>query len=493
MQAFTITTLGCKVNQCDSSALLTLLGRLGLSQARPGQPCDLVVVNTCCVTAPAMRKSRQAIRKALRQSPAACVAILGCYATYHQARLRQMLDELGVSSHRSLIAGHHKNVSAKLGELIGQCSTIKCSTAAPGCENLHSQQKHPQPGAAVLHETPANLPARRNQAIASQAVGTTNLPLVDKFAGHQRAFVKVQDGCDAFCSYCVVCYTRPRVTSKTIEQVLAQCRQLISAGHREIVLCGVFLGAFGRDTAIRKRWPANEPAMLPELLERVAQLDGLWRVRLSSLEPGDVTERLLDIYASQPGAAPHFHLPLQSGSGRILEKMNRQYTPEQFARTVETLRTRLDRPAITTDIIVGFPGEDEAAFAQTLDQARVAGFAKIHAFPFSAIEPTAAWRYRHEAPKPEVVRERLERLAELETDLAREYRRKFVSETLEGIIETTKPAPAISQAMTDRYLTVQFPADLPTSQRTSQKKPGSIVSLRIDSTTPTGLSGTIER
>jgi threonylcarbamoyladenosine tRNA methylthiotransferase MtaB len=477
MQAFTITTLGCKVNQCDSSALLAQLRRYGLIQARPDQPCDLLVVNTCCVTTSAMRKSRQAIRKALRQSPKATVMILGCYATYHRARLAEVLGDLDVPLKRSLIVGHHEDVLAKLNELLerkGDCATHKNTTTAEGY---------------CATQTPANLPARRNQALAGRASGTGNLPLVDNFEGHQRAFVKVQDGCDAFCSYCVVCYTRPRVTSKTIEQVETQCRKLISAGHREIVLCGVFLGAFGRDTAVRKRWASDEPPMLEELLGRIAELDGLWRVRLSSLEPGDVTPRLLDIYAARATVAPHFHLPLQSGSERILDKMNRQYTPEQFVRTIETLRSRLDRPAITTDIIVGFPGEGEAEFAQTLDLARLAGFAKIHAFPFSAIEPTAAWRYRHEAPRPEVVRERLGRLAELESDLAGRYSRQFLGQTLEGVVETTGLGSDIGRAMTDRYLRVQFSID---SQKKTLEKPGSIVSLRINSAAPTGLNGTIE-
>ncbi|MCJ7544668.1 MAG: radical SAM protein [Phycisphaerae bacterium] len=163
-----------------------------------------------------------------------------------------------------------------------------------------------------------------------------------------------------------------------------ECRDLVAAGHREIVLCGVFLGAYGRDTAVRSRW-GEQRSQLPNLLRRLAAIDGLWRLRLSSLECLDITDELLAACTETSTVASHFHLPLQSGSNRILRRMNRRYTVEQFLDAVARLRAALDRPAITTDILVGFPGEEEADFAATLAAARHAGFAKIHAFPFSPI------------------------------------------------------------------------------------------------------------
>jgi len=194
--------------------------------------------------------------------------------------------------------------------------------------------------------------------------------------------------------------------------VMDECTNLMGAGHKEIVLAGVFLGAYGRETAIRRRWD-GKAAPLIELIRSVAAIDGLWRVRLSSLEPGDLTDDLLALWSDLPNLAPHFHLPLQSGSGRILKSMNRQYTPEQFSQTVRRLREDLDQAAVTTDIIVGFPGESDDDFAQTLDMARESGFAKIHAFPFSAIEGTAAWLRRDEIPPKDVVKDRLARLGKL--------------------------------------------------------------------------------
>jgi len=309
---------------------------------------------------------------------------------------------------------------------------------------------------------------------------------IDRFAGRQRAFVKVQDGCDAFCTYCIVPYTRCDVRSRTPDAVEDECRRLVAAGHREIVLSGVFLGAFGRKTALRRRWARNERSKLPDLLRRVARIDGLWRVRLSSLEPGDLSEDLLAVCRAEPAVAPHFHLPLQSGSQRILRRMNRQYTVGQFRRTIARLRERMDRPAVTTDVIVGFPGETDEDFAATLDVARWAEFAKIHAFAFSAVEPTAAWQWRKEAPPRAVVRRRLEQLGELEVELAACYRRQFVGLTMEGLVERSRPGRGgLRRAMTDRYLAVDFQAP------PGRGLTGKVVKLRIDRATDKGLDGTL--
>jgi threonylcarbamoyladenosine tRNA methylthiotransferase MtaB len=291
--------------------------------------------------------------------------------------------------------------------------------------------------------------------------------------------VKIQDGCDAFCSYCIVCYTRPRVRSRTPEDILDECRTLVAAGHREIVLCGVFLGAFGRSTAIRRKWTQPSDA-LADLLERVANIPGLWRVRLSSLEPGDVTPRLLGAFAENPTVAPHLHLPLQSGSGPILHRMNRQYTPEQFLDAVRLVRRELDRPAITTDIIAGFPGEMHEDFLATLEVAQQAGFSKIHAFPFSAIEGTAAWTFRQDAPPKSIVRQRLGKLAQIEAQLAHAYRQQFVGEQLQALLESTVTDEGLRIAMTDRYLPAAF-AD-------ENAQPGEVVKLKITGVTPTGLA-----
>lgn len=496
MSRFRITTLGCKVNQYDGQAIAAALHRVGLRPADPDEPAapvDLVVVNTCCVTATAMRKSRQALRRAVRSSPRAAVLVTGCYSDYDARRLRGVLAELGVPPANIALVGHHGDVAARVeqlacrlrsraGEPEKPASGPPDLPARPGGDDVSMSAA----GDARITASPDSIRTRRTAAVKANVPGTARLGSIDRFAAHQRAFVKVQDGCDAFCTYCIVAYTRPRVWSREPGEILRECRRLVEAGHKEIVLCGVFLGAFGRATAVRRRWD-DAPSALPELLKQVAGLDGLWRVRLSSLEPGDVSDELLAAVRDLPQAAHHFHLPLQSGSPRVLQRMNRQYTVDDYRRTIERIRSALDRPAITTDVIVGFPGEGAEDFAATLDAARHAGFAKIHAFPFSPIEGTAAWQVRREAPSPDVAKRRMAELAELEGELARAFRRRFVGETLEALVERPRGAGRQRVAMTGRYLTVTFPAP------DDADLTGRVVRVRIEAVTPDGLAGRLVR
>jgi threonylcarbamoyladenosine tRNA methylthiotransferase MtaB len=497
---FLLTTLGCKVNQYDGQAIAAELRRAGLCCARTDAPPELVVINTCCVTATAMRKSRQAIRRAVRAAPHAAVLVTGCYSDYDARRIHALLAELHVPADRVLLAGHHEDLASRIKELALRLCRRQPLTGCetPGRSGLRARHggKNIRMNAscdARITASPSTIRTRRQAAVKANVPGTAGLGPLSEFAGHQRAFVKVQDGCDAFCRYCIVPYTRPRLWSRSPEQILAECRRLLGAGHREIVLCGVFLGAFGRPTAVRRRWD-DAPAPLVSLLRRVAALDGLWRVRLSSLEPGDVTDDLLRACRECPNVAPHFHLPLQSGSDRILRRMNRQYAADEFRRTVDRLRDALDRPTITTDVIAGFPGETDADFADTLDALRHAGAAKVHAFPFSPIEGTAAWPLRGEAAAAPTVRRRMAELADLERELAAAFRRQFVGEQLEGLVERTPPDDGPTRrAMTDRYLTVEFDAQVQPGKEPARRGDltGRIVRLRIDRVTSAGLAGTL--
>jgi threonylcarbamoyladenosine tRNA methylthiotransferase MtaB len=334
-------------------------------------------------------------------------------------------------------------------------------------------------------EGPTHIKARRALAVKANLPGTRRLPPVRRFARHQRAFVKVQDGCDAFCTYCVVPYTRCNVWSRPLAEVVEECRGLVAAGHKEIVLTGVVLGAYGRATVVPERWPAG-PALLIELVRRVARIEGLWRVRLSSLAPRDVTGELLGLWRELPNLAPHLHLPLQSGSAAVLARMGRRYTPEAYLAAVAAARRALDAPAVTTDVIVGFPGEGETQFAETLAAAREAGFCKIHAFPFSAMAGTAAWAWRGEAAPPAVVKERMARLAALERDLARAYRRRLVGRTVEAVVESPprrsrrRGREGLAEARTPRYQRVFFPG---------AAAPGAVVRLRMTAVREEGLAG----
>jgi len=472
MLRFTITTLGCKVNQYDGQAMAAGLEAAGCASAGPHGPADLLVINTCCVTTAAMAKSRNAVSRAVRKRPGAAILIAGCYSDYDQKQLRKMLDDLGVPEHRRMLTGHHHDVASDLRSFVRSLEQ-----AGPAGKTRDYQPHAPC--------EPSTIKARRLAAVKGNVASTRNLPAIRRFADRQRAFVKVQDGCDAFCSYCIVPYTRPRVWSRPAEEILDECRRLAAGGHREIVLCGVFLGAFGQRTTIRRKWAAQTNA-LAKLLRRVCDIDELWRVRLSSLEPGDVTDKLLDALAECPKAAPHLHLPLQSGSPKILRSVNRQYTSGQYRRTVQRVRQALDRPALTTDVIVGLPGETDGDFAQTLDVAREAGFAKIHAFPFSPIEGTAAWGQRDQAPPPKTVKARMAQLAELEAELARQYRQQFVGRTVDALVERSRRGQAGRKAMTDRYQSVRFTPPVQVRGLTGQ-----VVRLRIDAVGPEGLDGTL--
>lgn len=437
------------------------------------QPVELIVVNTCCITTTAMRKSRQAIRRCLRSSPDAWVLVTGCYSDYDATAIHKLLSDQDIDENRLCVTGHHDNLAQQVDQLIArllapESNTCVTTAANPDCmpENLF------------------DIRTRRLAAVKRKARGTRDLQSIKRFDGHQRAFVKVQDGCDAFCTYCVVPYTRCNLWSRPAGEVLDECRTLINNGHREIVLSGVFVGAYGRQTSIRRKWD-DSANQLPDLLAQVAELDGLWRVRLSSLEPGDCTDELLNVYKEKSNVAPHLHLPLQSGSTSVLKRMNRQYSADEFCHTIDRIREALDRPSITTDIIVGFIGESDEEFAETLAVARHAAFAKIHAFPFSAIPGTSAWTLRDQAPSSEQARLRMQELTKLERELATAYREQFIGQTFEALVESTRPQAGIRQAMTDRYLTVTFPFS------DELDLTGQIVRTRITGVTDDGLSGEI--
>lgn len=451
MKRFLTSTLGCKVNQAETSAAEELLRRRGWLPAQTTHHADLVIVNSCCVTITAARKSRQAIRRMIRSAPKASYLFMGCLPTARPDEIRQIVDSMDIPPQRVLLTGHHEHVLDRMETFLDQL------------ERPESSPNHwtPQP-AGGSGNSAAPLKHRYRQAFVNKVDGTSSLPAPTHHPGHQRAFVKAQDGCDAFCRYCIVPFLRPIPRSVPADVLQQQCRALVANGYREIVLCGVFLGAYGRTTANRRRWPAT-PSPLPDLLRCLARTEGLWRLRLSSLEPGDVTEELLDFMASTPTIAPHLHLPLQSGSSRVLRRMNRQYNAEEFLEVARLVRQRLDRPAITTDIIVGHPGEEDADFHETLRIAQSVAFSKIHAFPFSAVPPTASWKHRREAPAKDIVRKRLEQLRELEGSLSQAYRQQLLGIPQEGLVESGGDAQGHMRAMSERYVPLEFtaPASVP--------------------------------
>ena len=429
MTTFSINTLGCKVNQYETQQIRELLEQLGLSQVEATAQPDVIVINTCCVTHSASSKSRQAIRRAGKLNPNATIVATGCLCTADTDEA----DAIGDNIH---LIGHQQDL-------------LNCLIEITGKKNPLSDSANGSSGESSVDNKPENPPKVKHK---NELVGQTNLGPLKSFTGQTRAFLKAQDGCDGFCSYCIVPKIRKNVHFKPTEIILQEAQSLVEAGHKEIVLTGIFLGAYGKTTVKRKKWQGESE--LAELLTEIAQVPGLERVRLSSVEPGDVTESLLRVFERFDNVVPHLHLPLQSGSERILKKMCRQYTVEEYRNIIEKLKLRLDRPAITTDIIVGFPGETEEDFAQSVGIARDMGFAKIHVFSFSKRAGTAA-AVMQDQVDTRVIKKRSKVLRELDQELSRKFRDQFIGEKVRVIAEQSEPW----RGRCDRYFEVEVESD----------------------------------
>jgi threonylcarbamoyladenosine tRNA methylthiotransferase MtaB len=437
MRTFSVQTLGCKVNQYESEQMASLLRSQGWVESEP-ESADLRIVNTCSVTMEAAGKSRQAVRRAVRLPSVgerSQVVVAGCWATSDTEEARKIA---GVD----LVVTHKDDVAARLGELTG----------------------------ASISATP----------------GKRSLPLLNHRQPQQRAFLKIQDGCDAHCTYCIIPKLRPLLWSKPIEDLVTEARQLVEAGHVELVLTGIFLGAYGHETALRRRQDESTRAPLAEAIEALCeQVPGLRRVRLSSLEPGDLDDHLLEVLKSHEHLVPHFHLPLQSGSDELLRRMNRQYTRDDFLHLIDRLCAAFDRPALTTDIIVGFPGESEAAFAQTLDLVERSRFIHIHAFPYSPRPGTAAARWKDRFVSPAIANKRIDLLRQKAAQFSFDFRSTFVDQTVQLLVERNpeKDGSPFRHGRCERYFDVYF--------ETQEAVTGDLVEVRIDRVTPTRTFGTL--
>ncbi|MFK8110960.1 MAG: tRNA (N(6)-L-threonylcarbamoyladenosine(37)-C(2))-methylthiotransferase MtaB [Rubripirellula sp.] len=373
-----VATLGCKVNQYETELVRQGLQRVGFTDCENSEAADVCIVNTCTVTSEGDSKSRQIVRRLNRQNPDARIVVMGCYAT-------RAPEEVA---------------------------------ALPGVTEVVTDKRE--------------LPDLMSR------FGVIDVPTgLDGFAGRQRAYVKVQDGCLLRCSYCIIPHVRPKLNSRPLEHIVQEVRRLTQAGLQEVVLTGIHLGHYGVD------WNRNKPkedwVRLADLLHGLCELPGEFRIRLSSIEATEVTRELIAVMTAFPRRiVPHLHLCLQSGSDAVLRRMRRRWGTRMFLDRCRLLRESLDNPAITTDIIVGFPGETEEEFAETLRTCRAAGFSKIHAFPFSKRRGTPAAEMPDQVDK--IVRsERVGRLGELEAELRADYFQSLVGQQLEMMIESNRP------------------------------------------------------
>jgi len=406
MRRCAFVTLGCKANHYDTQVVREQILADGYEEVCASEPADLFVINTCTVTHRSGRKSRQEIRRIVRNNPEAVVVVTGCYADSDRDVLIEMdgVDYVLPNVRKSEIAEIVRN-SPKY------------------------REEEPIPVWGPQDDPPV-------------AFG------ISSYTGQTRAFVKIQEGCDVFCSFCIIPYVRGPVRSRAIDEVVEEIAQLAAAGYREAVLTGIHLGGYGQDK--------QDPRMFVKLLERLEEVPGLARVRISSIDQWELTDEILRAVVDLPRVAAHMHIPLQAGDDRVLERMRRRYTTGEYLRTIEQVRALLPDIALTTDVIVGFPGEDEAAFRGTLDVCREAGFMKIHIFPYSDRKGTSAFSFKPKVDAP-VKAERGVRLAALEAELAQAYKRRFIGSRIPVLVESTRdPGSGKLAGYSDRYVRTLF-------------------------------------
>ena len=409
--------LGCKVNSYETEAMRQLLKEAGYELVSFEEPADVYIINTCTVTNIADRKSRQMLHRARKQNPGAVVVAAGCYV---QARGEAVLEDGTVD----ILIGN--NQKRRLPELLDEWFARREEEQAAGG------------GGDVLPaggcKTGGNGPGLKALTDLSREREYESLGLLEA-GGHTRAFLKVQDGCDQFCSYCIIPYARGRIRSRSPEETEAEVRRLAGAGYREIVLTGIHLSSYGLDFSGEKRTEdAPFGRGLLRLIERLARIDGIERIRLGSLEPRIITGEFVQSLRGCEKLCPHFHLSLQSGSDSVLKRMNRRYTTEEYLNRCRLLRESFEKPAITTDVIAGFPGETEAEFVETLAFVGRVRFYEMHVFPYSRRQGTAAGAMAGQLPEA-VKRARSHELLQLSERMSAEYRESLIGREASALLE----------------------------------------------------------
>lgn len=401
-------TLGCKVNQTESEALAQLFRNSGYEVVTSSEEADVVVVNTCTVTNTGDAKSRQVIRRMVKTHPDAFVVVMGCYA---QTAPGEVLNIEGVD----LVLGTQDR--GKILELIAEVK----------------QEKQPKSNVHAIWD----------------AVQFEELPLMEG-ESRTRATLKIQEGCNKFCTYCIIPYARGPVRSRVPANAIAEAEKLVAAGYKEIVLTGIHTGSYGED--LGEEWN------LARLVKGLASIKGLHRLRLSSIEPMEFTPELIEVIVESPVVCPHLHIPLQCGSDAILARMKRPYSVEEFKDLIDKFNQLLPGTAITTDIIVGFPGETEEDFQNSLDFVRSCGFAGAHVFPYSKRKGTPAANYPDQVPN-KIKEQRVKELMEVTKNSQEEYVRKFFGQTVEVLIERVSPE-GVATGHTRNYIQVHLPPRL---------------------------------
>ncbi len=396
MQKVKFYTLGCKVNQYETQAIREQFISAGFREINNGSRVDVCVINTCTVTHRADADSLNYIRRAKRENPSAGIVATGCLTELDEEKIKK------IDSGILIVKNKNKGEIAQILSL-----------------------RYPRPREFTSPRT---------------ITGVSN------FSGHTRAFLKIQDGCDNFCSYCKVPLVRGKSRSRPKKEIIAEANNLVGNGFQEIVLCGICLGAYGKDSSPK--------SSLVEVIEALERIDGLLRIRLSSIEAGDVSRALIDKMAQPGKLCRHLHIPVQSGDDGVLKKMNRRYCRKAYLDLVKEIRSRIPEIAITIDILVGFPGESEAGFLNSVTLIKEIMPLKTHIFPYSRREKTSAADIQAEV-STQVVKRRKAYLQKVALACTLNFKKQFLGRQLDVLIEG-KSADGIClwQGHTDNYLKV---------------------------------------
>ncbi len=404
-------TLGCKVNAYETEAMEELLQTAGYDIVPFNEQADVYVVNTCSVTNIAERKSRQMLHRAKKLNPDAVVVATGCYVqvSEEEAKADEAVDlVLGNNQKRQIVSALNAYFEGR-----------------------------------AFDEVLADVEKEQYEELEVSTV-----------LEHTRAFVKVQDGCNQFCSYCIIPYARGRVRSRRMENVVAEIKRLAEAGIQEVVLTGIHLSSYGREI--------DGESHLIELIEAVHPIEGINRIRLGSLEPRIITEEFVRRLKKLRKVCPHFHLSLQSGCEATLKRMNRHYTPEEYYEKCQLLRESFEHPAITTDVIAGFPGETEEEFEQTRRFLEKVHFYEMHIFRYSRRKGTRADKMENQVPD-EKKAQRSSILSELEAKMTKDFRAQWTGKTVKVLLEEQQEIGGISYMVghTPEYIKCAVKTDAP--------------------------------
>ncbi len=439
MKTCAFITLGCKVNQYETQAIRESLAAKGFAETAPEQAADLYVINTCTVTSVSDEKSRRYIKKIRRKNPRATVVVTGCYAEADTEAIKNMEGVDYVIT---------KAQEAQLAEIVSR---------------------------DTVHRVPAQetiVPLENSNETEDSIY---NLK-ISHFAGHTRAFLKIEDGCDMYCSYCIIPYVRGRIKSRRPQDILEEAKRLLDNGYKEIILTGIHLGAYGKDTQGNNR--------LLDIIQMLNNLPGLGRLRLSSLEVNEITHDFIDLVVHTKNICRHFHIPLQSGDDFILKRMNRKYTSAQYLEILDSIRSKIDSPSFTTDVIVGFPGEKDKHFENTINLCKKAGFSRMHIFPFSAREGTPAAKMSDHC-QPQIIKRRRTLLDATARTLATLYKKHLLGTHAKVLVERERdPKTNKLCGYSERYINVLF--DGPDTVKNT------IVSVRLEEATPSFAVGTLQ-